>query len=203
MQCPGDLGPSSFTRQELTAAPYAIYATASGSANYAYGAPWSGITERPAGLDDGDDDTQYTNGSGLNLAGHEFSINPSYTQRRISSTCATGRSIREILEDGTVVCEIDDGTSYLAGSGISLAGLPSRLIRHTPSAESATYVRSAVPSMQLMKKAGVECQSDQPGRPAYNMTTLDLGYQAGWQLDNHCIDGLGLIAYRDGGLFEP
>ena len=196
MQCPGDLSPSSFSRQELTAAPYAIYATASGSANYAYGAPWSGITERPAGLDDGDDDTQYTNGSGLNLAGHEFSINPTYTQRRVSSTCATGRSIREILEDGTVVCEIDDGTSYLAGSGISLVG-------NTFSIDPA-YTQRRVSkdcavgsSIRAINSDGtVDCQSNLTGRPSFNISALDTSGQVGEHTSITIgADGLGLISY--------
>lgn len=74
-------------RQALTPAPYALYAA---------GAPWSGLTDvpadladgddvgltsvewadvlsRPVGLDDGDDDTTYSAGTGLVLAGTQFS----------------------------------------------------------------------------------------------------------------------------------
>ena len=60
-------------RQPLTAAPYALYAPEAGyaaDALYADAAgavPWSGITSRPAGLDDGDDDTTYSAGTGLTL----------------------------------------------------------------------------------------------------------------------------------------
>ena len=40
-------------RLELTAAPYALYAETAGSVD------WTEVTSRPAGLDDGDDDTCY------------------------------------------------------------------------------------------------------------------------------------------------
>lgn len=46
VQCPGDAGPTTFPRQELTAAPYALFAAA---------APWSGLTGMPAGFADGRD----------------------------------------------------------------------------------------------------------------------------------------------------
>jgi len=53
-------------RQALTATPYAIYASK---------APWSGLTGVPAGFADGTDDgATYTAGSGLSLAGTEFSV---------------------------------------------------------------------------------------------------------------------------------
>lgn len=50
-------------RQRLTATPYALRA---GSV------AWSDVQDRPAGLDDGDDDTTYTAGAGLVLDGAEF-----------------------------------------------------------------------------------------------------------------------------------
>jgi len=52
-------------RQALTAAPYARYAAV---------APWSGLNGVPAGLDDGDDDTTYSAGTGLTLVGATFSV---------------------------------------------------------------------------------------------------------------------------------
>ena len=42
-------------------------------------------------------------------------------QRRVSGTCASGNAIRIINADGTVTCEADDDTTYMAGSGLSLA----------------------------------------------------------------------------------
>lgn len=52
--------------QPLSATPYAIYAGA---------APWSGLTDVPAGFADGvDDDTTYTAGDGLALQGNELNV---------------------------------------------------------------------------------------------------------------------------------
>lgn len=53
--------------QALSAAPYALHALQAGSV------AWSDVQSRPAGLDDGDDDTTYTAGTGLVLAGDQFS----------------------------------------------------------------------------------------------------------------------------------
>ena len=52
-------------RQALTATPYALHAL---------GAPWSGLSGVPAGLNDGDDDTTYSAGVGLSLAGTQFNV---------------------------------------------------------------------------------------------------------------------------------
>jgi Chaperone of endosialidase len=47
-------------------------------------------------------------------------------QSRVGAKCDDGSSIREVKEDGTVVCELDDmgsgGTSYTAGAGLALSG---------------------------------------------------------------------------------
>jgi len=67
-----------------------------------------------------DDDTIYTAGSGLTLAGTQFSADPTYLQRRVSSACEVGSSIRAIAADGTVLCETDDNTTYTAGTGLDL-----------------------------------------------------------------------------------
>jgi hypothetical protein len=96
--CPGDTGLTSFPRQELTAAPYALYAAA---------APWSGLMDRPAGLDDGDNDTTYSAGDGLTLSTNTFSIDPGYTQRRLVGWCGDGWNLQYIQEDGTVDCQAD------------------------------------------------------------------------------------------------
>gem|GEM_PF-6551208 len=74
---------------------------------------WTSIQNRPSGLDDGDDDTTYSAGNGLNLsAGNEFSIN--------SPTCA---GTDKLQWNGTsFVCSADVDTTYSAGTGLNLSG---------------------------------------------------------------------------------
>jgi hypothetical protein len=90
------IGPSETLtpRQPVTPVPYAlraINATTAASADAAALAtnattaatatavPWSGITSRPGGLDDGDNDTLYSNGAGLTLTGTQFSLDTVFT----------------------------------------------------------------------------------------------------------------------------
>ena len=58
-------------RQELTPSPSAVFSSTTANA------PWSGVTGKPPGFaDDTDNDTTYSAGAGLNLAGTAFSIAP-------------------------------------------------------------------------------------------------------------------------------
>lgn len=113
-------------RRELTAVPYALYsqaASTSDSAATADSAPWSGLTGVPAGFADGvDDGTAYTAGTGLLLAGTEFSADTSFLQQRVGSACGEGYAIRQVNADGSVVCEQDGNTTYTAGNGLTLFG---------------------------------------------------------------------------------
>jgi hypothetical protein len=114
VQCPGDADFTTFPRQALTGTPYAFYALS---------APWGGLTGIPTGFADNvDDNTMYSNGLGLNLISDAFSIDPTFTQRRVSGVCPVGSSIQSIAEDGTVSCETDDGSIFTVGDGLSLAG---------------------------------------------------------------------------------
>ena len=87
---------------------------------------WSTLPGLPAGFADGiDNDTIFFAGTGLSLSGTTFSADTAYLQRRVSSSCAVGSSIRAIDAAGGVLCEVDDlgtGGSYTAGAGISISG---------------------------------------------------------------------------------
>jgi hypothetical protein len=49
----------------------------------------------------------YTAGTGLKLAGTQFSVDETTVQSRVSGVCAAGSSIQSINADGTVTCQTD------------------------------------------------------------------------------------------------
>ncbi len=74
------------------------------------------------------DITAVNAGTGLSGGGGAgdvtLSADTTYLQRRVSSTCAAGSSIRAIAADGTVTCELDDNaggdiTAVIAGIGLN------------------------------------------------------------------------------------
>ena len=69
-----------------------------------------------------DDNTTYSAGMGLILNGTQFSANLAEVQQRVVGTCPAGQSIQVINQDGTVVCELDNDTTYTAGYGLILNG---------------------------------------------------------------------------------
>ncbi len=90
-------------------------------------AEWNGSAWTcAADNDSGGDITAVTAGAGLTGGGTTGSVtlaaDTTYLQRRVSSTCAVGSSIRAINADGTVLCEADDNTTYTGGTGLALIG---------------------------------------------------------------------------------
>jgi len=64
-------------------------------------------------------------------------ISPTYTQRRVSIPCAAGSSIRQINEDGTVLCEVNDTG---AGGGVAGTGTTNMIAKWT----SATTIGNSL-----------------------------------------------------------
>ncbi len=127
VKCSGDSNYVALGRRELTAAPYALHARSAGALQ---GQPvsatipttgqalkWIGNGWSPAT----DDDTTYSAGTGLTLNGTIFSVVTSTIQQRVSGVCSAGYSIRVVNQNGSVVCEADDDTTYTAGTGLNLA----------------------------------------------------------------------------------
>jgi len=121
VRCPAGSGSHTALsgRVALRPAPYAFYALT---------APWSGLQNRPTGLDDGDDDTTYTAGTGLDLSAGAFSVLTSVVQERVTEPCPTGSSIRVIHPDGTVDCETDDVGTGDGGGDITAVNAGSGLL---------------------------------------------------------------------------
>lgn len=65
-------------RQALTRVPFAWRADRALVAAQAEAVPWSGISGKPAGLEDGDNDTTYSAGSGLVLDDSTFALDGAY-----------------------------------------------------------------------------------------------------------------------------
>jgi hypothetical protein len=76
---------------------------------------WDNLTNKPAGLDDGDDDTTYSAapGGGLNLnESNELSVDPAVFQKRVGGSCPGG-AIQSIGADGSVTCQSSSGSGSL------------------------------------------------------------------------------------------
>ncbi len=85
-------------RQELTAAPYALFSNT---------APWGGLSGVPAGFADGvDNDTVYSAGTGLGLSGSQFSVANSF---RLPQSCANNQIPKWISSSWT--CAADENTT--------------------------------------------------------------------------------------------
>jgi hypothetical protein len=94
-------------RQELTAAPYALYSLS---------APWSGLVGVPASFADGvDNDTLYTPGTGLTLSSGQFSILAAY---RLPQGCSYGE-IPKWLGSGWNCMGDEDTKSFWSLNGNS------------------------------------------------------------------------------------
>ncbi len=123
-------------RYQLATTPYAGFAQFCGDSSLLDGraadafAPtghehsFADLAGVPADLLDGDSDTTYTAGVGLELVGTVFSIDGSAVQSRITGTCAIGTAITSIAADGSVVCGAGAGdiSGVIAGAGLTGGG---------------------------------------------------------------------------------
>lgn len=74
-----------------------------------------------------DQDTLYSAGTGLTLAGTQFQVNPSVVQSRVANGCPSTATIQAIAQDGSVTCHTDansGGTVTTVATGAGLQGGP-------------------------------------------------------------------------------
>lgn len=154
----GELSP----RTLLGSVPYAGYA------EYAGAVDWDGVAGAPSGLADGDDDTTYTAGTGLELTGTTFAVDSTAVQTRVSSTCSAGSSIRAIAEDGTVTCETDDGSSYAAGSGLTLTGTTFAVDTSAIQARVSGTCSAGSSIRAIAASGAVTCEADDDTNTTYS-----------------------------------
>ncbi len=97
--------------RQITPVPYALFAQQAGLM------AWSGLTGMPSGFADGvDNDTLFTNGTGLTLNGTDFSIHPSF---RLPQSCDGGQTAK--WSGSAWQCGYDNNTLYSAGPGLTLS----------------------------------------------------------------------------------
>lgn len=109
------------TRTPVLPAPYAIHAATAGTATNADTAdvvPWNGVSGMPTGFKDNvDNDTQYSAGTGLALAGTTFSLNPAYTDGRYvakTGDVMTGPlTVPDLTVSGKVAASILDSPAVM------------------------------------------------------------------------------------------
>jgi hypothetical protein len=139
-------------RQEITGAPYALFALKALDADMLDGQHGSSYT--------------YTASTGLILSSNAFSVDTSYVQRRVNQECIAGSSIRRINDNGTVVCETDDDSNnvYTAGTGISLTGSPPLQAINVVTSTIQSRVTGTCPSNQkitaIAANGTVTCAND-------------------------------------------
>jgi len=175
-------------RQEITATPYALFATA---------APWSGLSGMPAGFADNiDDNTTYSAGSGLDLISNQFSVQTDAIQARVSGACAVGSSIRAVNADGTVVCQTNTPayrstfrTFTTLDSGGNVGQYPSTTIG-ADGLGLVVYVEDNLGHLKVAHCSNMACTS----ATITTLVSVGVGYYPSITVG---VDGLGLISYYD------
>jgi len=130
-----DADPEMTPRIQVGSVPFAAYAEQCGAVD------WSHVTGVPAGLADGDDDTVYTAGTGIDLNGSEIAVDPETIEVWARNACFdTETELTALLDDnylpagyvpswsaligvpGGFADGVDNDTTYGPGSGLALSG---------------------------------------------------------------------------------
>ncbi|MDD4995392.1 MAG: hypothetical protein PHW53_02950 [Patescibacteria group bacterium] len=128
-------------------------------------------------------------GGGINVTNSggpqpSVAINPTYTQRRVSSSCAAGTSIRVINEDGTVSCQPDtnaggDITGVTAGTGLTGGGVSGDVALSVDTAYLQRRVSGTCAAGNSIRTVNVDgtvaCETDDVGTGDLTDLIADLG----------------------------
>ncbi len=125
---------------------------------------WDNLLSVPPDLADGDDDTTYTAGIGLALAGTQFSITTTY---RLPQACAGGQ-IAEWDGAAWVCADDDDSTDFWALSG-NIGTDPNTHFLGTADGVSLTLAVSGTPALRLEPTGGTP---NLIGGSGYNFVTF-------------------------------
>jgi len=168
---------------------------------------WDNITAgKPSGLDDGDNDTTYTNGSGISLVGTEF--NHSDTSSQSSEDNSGNTFIQDIILDnfghitGLVSTAVDFANYYLKSEVYNQTETENYFVNRTdwttidnyPSSCSAgDFVTGLADTLSCSTPSYIgNCSNDQSctnilynsDLPLANQTTIDWeNITSGWRLD--------------------
>lgn len=135
-------------RVAMATVPFAAYSVYAGSVEF------SNVTGIPSGLEDGDDDTTYSAGTGLNLSGTVFAVDTTEVQSRITGACGAGQAVQSVAQDGTVVCETvgsGDITGVTAGAGLSGGGSSGTVSLNVDTSAIQVRVANTCPGGQAIR----------------------------------------------------
>jgi hypothetical protein len=135
---------------------------------------WTSLANRPAGLDDGDDDTTYTAGSGLSLTGTAFSVND-------IAGDVTGPTNATVIADGAIV---GGAGGKIADNSITASDL-------APNSVNASEINSNAVGTSELKVDAVETENILDG----NVTPVKI--QPGSNNQVLTTNGSGTVVWED------
>jgi len=91
-------------------------------------------------------------------------------QLSITGECPVGSAIRQVNEDGTVVCEVDDdtNTTYTAGTGLSLSGTQFSVNTSTTQSRVSGTCAAGSSIRGIAADGTVTCEADDLGETHYD-----------------------------------